>query len=619
MCLLSTSRSAAAAAARPRRRRRRVPRAKRATTPTNENGHFRRGGVSSSLPRGFRGDASPSRERGASSSRVGSPRRSRRRRLRLRRRALRPRRVRRRLRARAIRLGRLALGADHLLRLATTRVRCLLRRRRLRLESRRLRLRRLRGGDARGELLLLLASTREGRLFRLRGCQFASQLLAQRTHLRVDVESIGGDRFAKSTGTRDVGRVRRDEGGEGLASRRRRPGRRPSRRAGRRAGRRAVAIVLGGVGVVGGPSSRGGEGELRGGGRRAKGTDVGVASRARGRTGTRLGRWRGRRVFATRRGRVRRRRARPRGRRRRSRGGISNGRWSPRRRRGRMRRRSRRSRRRDRARASSPWPREAPPRRGRGAGRGPPRCARARSARSRWRRRAACAAAYPPSTGSLGGAALPRRSVPGAGADDDGRAPVCRSPGPACALPSRRSREPAHASPRDARRSRVDVRAGSIRVGSAVASRDAPARDHAPSARGIFKRASPPRRFEDPAASAPPAMKNTRECGDAKAGNPSAAGVDIRRFIGRNRRFTFDRSVLEPRQSKKFFAKAPSNFPRSPNPGITWLSSDRERIHIGEIFAFSPFSRTQHSTVQLSARALRPIRFVWGAQSSGLS
>ena len=248
--------------------------------------------------------------------------------------------------------------------------------------------------------------------------------------------------------------------------------------------------------------------------------------------------------------------------------------------------------------------------------------ARARSARSRWRRRAACAAAYPPSTGSLGGAAPPRRSVPGAGADDDGRAPVCRSPGPACALPSRRSREPARASPRDARRSRVDVRAGSIRVGSAVASRDAPARDHAPSARGIFKRASPPRRFEDPAASAPPAMKNTRECGDAKAGNPSAAGVDIRRFIGRNRRFTFDRSVLEPRQSKKFFAKAPSNFPRSPNPGITWLSSDRERIHIGEIFAFSPFSRrekTQHSTVQLSARALRPIRFVWGAQSSGLS
>ena len=244
--------------------------------------------------------------------------------------------------------------------------------------------------------------------------------------------------------------------------------------------------------------------------------------------------------------------------------------------------------------------------------------ARARSARSRWRRRAACAAAYPPSTGSLGGAAPPRRSVPGAGADD-GRPPVCRSPGPACALPSRRSREPARASPRDARRSRVDVRAGSIRVGSAVASRDAPARDHAPSARGIFKRASPPRRFEDPAASTPPAMKNTRECGDAKAGNPSAAGVDIRRFIGRNRRFTFDRSVLEPRQSKKFFAKAPSNFPRSPNPGITWLSSDRERIHIGEIFAFSPFSRTQHSTVQLSARALRPIRFVWGAQSSGLS
>ena len=279
---------------------------------------------------------------------------------------------------------------------------------------------------------------------------------------------------------------------------------------------------------------------------------------------------------------------------------------------------SRRSRRRDRARASSPWPREAPPRRGRGAGRGPPR--------SRARERAL---ALEETRGVRGGVSAlhglaRRRGAPASVRPRRGRrrrrtrtrlslagARVCA---PVAALARTRAREPARRQKVPRRRTR-----GSIRVGSAVASRDAPARDHAPSARGIFKRASPPRRFEDPAASAPPAMKNTRECGDAKAGNPSAAGVDIRRFIGRNRRFTFDRSVLEPRQSKKFFAKAPSNFPRSPNPGITWLSSDRERIHIGEIFAFSPFSRTQHSTVQLSARALRPIRFVWGAQSSGLS
>ena len=61
--------------------------------------------------------------------------------------------------------------------------------------------------------------------------------------------------------------------------------------------------------------------------------------------------------------------------------------------------------------------------------------------------------------------------------------------------------------------------------------------------------------------------------------------------------------VLEPRQSKNF-RKSAIHFPRSPNPGITRLSSDRERVHIGEIFAFSLFlvAKNQHSTVQLSAR-----------------
>ena len=164
---------------------------------------------------------------------------------------------------------------------------------------------------AAAELLLLLGVA--GTPFRLRGCQFASQLLAAHASASTSNRS-GGDRFAKSTGTRDVGRVRRD-GGEAVVVVAVQIAVRVAARVPRgsphgrdRAWRRRCRAILARRGRT--PRRR----------TPREGTDVGVASRAR-----RWGRGSGdgaEDASSRRRGRVRRRRARPRGRRRRSRGRV---------------------------------------------------------------------------------------------------------------------------------------------------------------------------------------------------------------------------------------------------------------------------------------------------------
>ena len=431
--------------------------AKRATTPNaNENGHFRRGGVSSSLsarlPR--RRLAIPRTRRLFVSRRLSAtlsspppppppPRAP-------------PLSVPKKFFARARRrLGRLALGADNLLRLAATRVRRAFRRRRLLLEDRR---RLLFAASAAATsaptlFLLLVASTRGG-------APFPSPRLPIRVAAsRATFSPPRRRRVDQRRSFCEVdGNARRRSRPEGLASERRRMWRR------RRGCARASSSPSRSPSKSPSGSPRGRDRAWRRrSGRRA------ILARRRGRSPRRRTPREGHRCGASRRARGRRARAaRAMARRcvfatRRVGFGVGT---------------------RDRAVVVDARAEEFPTAgglladvaggcgagaaargggaelahhrlglakhlRGAGEARGGVRRVRERArARSRWRRRAACAAAYPPSTGSLGGAA-PRAPVRPRRGRRRRRTPTrlslagARVCAPVAALARTRAREPA--------------------------------------------------------------------------------------------------------------------------------------------------------------------------------